>query len=467
MKWIFLLDNDITSLYKGDVSYIAKEKDVIKIFIHVPLVDRKPLDLMEYISVPVQITEGLLIFRENKNKNLLAVDELGAFGIELHTNDLIHCKTQEASMGTIFLCPNTGLLKSNIKKTCLGSIMFGMHKSAEDGGDPSQNVWWEVAKVSLTYAEEKKLLSGELEQKFKSNFRLGKRIRGETKKLFGTECKPADPDFPPYYSNNGKQCACQHGTPARFESWYNDLTNQSTWMRTSDPPAGETYMCEEVKSMKKDYICMRFRINQPVAEGEIMSRTVKTKNFGTSWPGIAHGENILTINGNASNLSDRKESNFPFIFGDSADSIDQWYEMEVEDSASDSDPEEISINDAAGPRYRKVGLNGVPMPDSKPQVQSENGEDDEENDRRHHHDGDAGEEAGPVAARILHGRDQRIDAERERPVLRAVEEHERELVLVPQADEVEDRDRGDAGAGERQHDVPEHLEIRAAVDDRR
>ncbi|MBK8038975.1 MAG: hypothetical protein IPK22_17865 [Verrucomicrobiaceae bacterium] len=38
----------------------------------------------------------------------------------------------------------------------------------------------------------------------------------------------------------------------------------------------------------------------------------------------------------------------------------------------------LSISDAAGPRYRKVGLNGLPIPDSKPQVQDESGESEEE-----------------------------------------------------------------------------------------
>ncbi|MEZ0277233.1 MAG: sugar-binding protein, partial [Roseimicrobium sp.] len=38
----------------------------------------------------------------------------------------------------------------------------------------------------------------------------------------------------------------------------------------------------------------------------------------------------------------------------------------------------LNATDGAGPRYRKVGLNGVPMPDDKPQVQDESGENPEE-----------------------------------------------------------------------------------------
>lgn len=47
--------------------------------------------------------------------------------------------------------------------------------------------------------------------------------------------------------------------------------------------------------------------------------------------------------------------------------------------ASGSPPSfSVSASDGAGPRYRKIALNGVPLTDSKPQVQSEGGELDEE-----------------------------------------------------------------------------------------
>lgn len=41
-------------------------------------------------------------------------------------------------------------------------------------------------------------------------------------------------------------------------------------------------------------------------------------------------------------------------------------------------PSPLSVSDGAGSRFRKVGLNGMPLPDAKPQVQNENGESDEE-----------------------------------------------------------------------------------------
>lgn len=44
----------------------------------------------------------------------------------------------------------------------------------------------------------------------------------------------------------------------------------------------------------------------------------------------------------------------------------------------DSSPSPLSAADNAGSRYRKVAFNGLPLPDSKPQVQNENGEPEEE-----------------------------------------------------------------------------------------
>lgn len=38
----------------------------------------------------------------------------------------------------------------------------------------------------------------------------------------------------------------------------------------------------------------------------------------------------------------------------------------------------VSVSDSSGPRYRKIGLNGIPLPDAKPQVQDESGQNPEE-----------------------------------------------------------------------------------------
>ncbi|MFO1486344.1 MAG: RHS repeat-associated core domain-containing protein [Verrucomicrobiaceae bacterium] len=58
-----------------------------------------------------------------------------------------------------------------------------------------------------------------------------------------------------------------------------------------------------------------------------------------------------------------------------------YHEVEQPDDPQEDDhgsPKEISVNDSAGSRYRKLGLNGLPMSDAKPQVQDESGENPEE-----------------------------------------------------------------------------------------
>jgi len=45
-------------------------------------------------------------------------------------------------------------------------------------------------------------------------------------------------------------------------------------------------------------------------------------------------------------------------------------------------------------------------------------------------------------------------------------QHERQQVLVPLAEEVEDADRDQAGLGQRQHDPEERAEVAGAVDER-
>jgi RHS repeat-associated protein len=53
-------------------------------------------------------------------------------------------------------------------------------------------------------------------------------------------------------------------------------------------------------------------------------------------------------------------------------------EVPVDDDAPDSPPLTFSSYDSAGSRYRKVGLNGLPLADQKPQGQDETGEREEE-----------------------------------------------------------------------------------------
>ena len=62
----------------------------------------------------------------------------------------------------------------------------------------------------------------------------------------------------------------------------------------------------------------------------------------------------------------------------SGSAIIEIQEKPVDDDAPDSPPVTFSTYDSAGSRYRKVALNGLPLPDQKPQGQDESGERDEE-----------------------------------------------------------------------------------------
>ena len=68
-----------------------------------------------------------MVFIEG-GKNILAVDELGSIGKEMRKIDLVQCRSRTTREKMIYTCPNSGLLESNIKKTCLGAIMFGEKK---------------------------------------------------------------------------------------------------------------------------------------------------------------------------------------------------------------------------------------------------------------------------------------------------------------------------------------------------
>lgn len=131
-KGYHLLNRDLASIYKEAITYVATEDKKIEIYLHIPLMDRKPLDLYEYISIPINMTNELMVFIEEKSKNLLAMDEFGSVGLELQKNDLVHCKVRPTANGKLFNCPNTGLLESDVKKTCLGAIMHGQKSVMEE-----------------------------------------------------------------------------------------------------------------------------------------------------------------------------------------------------------------------------------------------------------------------------------------------------------------------------------------------
>ena len=117
------LHSDFSSIYKSDISYVATSDFKITIFVHVPLVHRDPINLLEYVPVPF-IHDELMLTIESP-KEILATDKSGEVGLELTKTDLLHCRVENTRSGNTYVCPNTNLMRSNIQETCLGSLYMG------------------------------------------------------------------------------------------------------------------------------------------------------------------------------------------------------------------------------------------------------------------------------------------------------------------------------------------------------
>lgn len=117
------LHSDWTSVYRAKLSYFATKKDEIVVIVHVPLVEQAPLEIFEYIPVPINL-DGMFVTIEG-NKNLLATDLLGQYGLEMSKTDLLRCQSEDIHHGKLFICPDTNLKQNQIRRTCLGSLFFG------------------------------------------------------------------------------------------------------------------------------------------------------------------------------------------------------------------------------------------------------------------------------------------------------------------------------------------------------
>ena len=117
------LHQEASSIFKADVSFVATQDHEIFIYVHVPLVDCEPLDLFEHLPVPFELNKMLVTLESEKN--VIASDELGTFGTELKSSDILHCHTVKTHHGNVYACPNSNLLNRQIRKTCLGSLLFG------------------------------------------------------------------------------------------------------------------------------------------------------------------------------------------------------------------------------------------------------------------------------------------------------------------------------------------------------
>lgn len=117
------LHQDASFIFKADVSYVATEAFQIIVYVHLPYVDSEPLDLFQHLPVPFRHDQLLLTM--DSEKNVIASDEIGMFGAELSSTDLLHCHSMKNHHGNVFACPHSNLLNRQIRKTCLGSLLFG------------------------------------------------------------------------------------------------------------------------------------------------------------------------------------------------------------------------------------------------------------------------------------------------------------------------------------------------------
>jgi len=117
------LHQEFSSIYRSPISYIATKNEEIVVIIHIPLVEREPLELFEYLPTPVKV--GNLFLTIEGQYTILATDLQGQNGVEMSATDLLRCQSEDVHYGKLFVCPNANLLHNNIRRSCLGAIFFG------------------------------------------------------------------------------------------------------------------------------------------------------------------------------------------------------------------------------------------------------------------------------------------------------------------------------------------------------
>jgi len=122
-KGLKLLHKEKSALFKAPISFYTTEDEELIIIIHVPMVEMSPIGLFEYIPIPIKIG-NLMWFIDTPNR-ILAMDQQGNQGIEMTMLELFQCQIEKIHSGNLYLCPNSNLLRNNIRTTCLGSLMVG------------------------------------------------------------------------------------------------------------------------------------------------------------------------------------------------------------------------------------------------------------------------------------------------------------------------------------------------------
>ncbi len=120
------LHTDWKSIYKTKLLYFSTKKEEIVVILHIPLVERSPLELFEYLLVPFKMDKMFVTIQGDKN--ILATDLVGQQGLEMSRTDLMRCQTEDLHHGKLFICPDTNLSQNQIRRSCLGGIFFGYQK---------------------------------------------------------------------------------------------------------------------------------------------------------------------------------------------------------------------------------------------------------------------------------------------------------------------------------------------------
>ncbi len=207
----------------------------------------------------------------------------------------------------------------------------------------------------------------------------------------------------PLPTGPGQRCACfTHSTPNRFRGLSVDEGGEAQQIEGIETPdditddrwsAGGTILWswqldDEVlcdleddpddgdlnPSLPTQSMSAEMRIMLPQPSSQTIRRRVRITHKGD--PAIEPEITYKMLEVSAGDTTSETLTEYAFGYGNGGVS---YVRLEIpDDSVDDGIGTRISASDGTGPRYRKVGLNGVPMPDAKPQVQNENGELNEE-----------------------------------------------------------------------------------------
>jgi hypothetical protein len=121
----FLRENP-SSIYKEELSYIV-EGSMVHVYIHIPIIERKAMDLCEYIKVPFQANPGGPFITVEADNSIFAIDEQSRNGVELSALELSQCKKNNNNIGSIYVCRGLNLERRDMSNTCLGMLYAGKY----------------------------------------------------------------------------------------------------------------------------------------------------------------------------------------------------------------------------------------------------------------------------------------------------------------------------------------------------